>query len=179
MFDVMTRRRATGILVLCLAGLLAGCGGGGGSSSSNNSNEPSSFLTDQSSNNTASSEAIPMGGSSYPAASVQYEQYGVLTLTVTSTTISGTLTVYTPAQPTGTTSPATPAPLFVAGIYPVTGTAGTPYSGTGTITVAGTPTSATALTVGGVLPAAGSPGTVNVTINGQTYTGIFAAQSLL
>jgi hypothetical protein len=180
MLDRAIQRCLVGsILVVSCVSLLAGCGGGGGgSSSSSSTSEPSSYITDQGSNSSANSEAVPLGGSSYPASSVAYEQYAVLTVTVTGTTLSGTLNVYTPAQPTSPTSPVTPAPLFVAGSYPVTGTTGTPYNGMGTITLAGTPTTTTALTVNGVLPATGSTGTVNVLANGQTYTGTFPAQSL-
>jgi hypothetical protein len=167
------------ILAVSCVGLLAGCGGsGGGGSSSSSTSEPSSFLTDQGGSNAANSEAIPLGGSSYPVSSIAYEQYAVLTVTVTGTTLSGTLNVYTPTQPTSATNPATPTPLFVAGSYPVTGTAGTPYNATGTITLAGPPTTATGLTVNGGLPVAGAPGTVNVLADGQTYTGTFPAQSL-
>jgi hypothetical protein len=189
MFDRATQRRLVcAALAASGAGLLAGCGGGGGGggSSSSGSSEPSSFLTDTGNSDTAGSQVFPMGGSSYPAADAQYEQYGQIRLTVgTGGTLTGTLTVYTPSQPTSTTTPATPTPVFVAGSYPITGT-GLPaqaYSATGTITLAGTPTGTAPLTVMGTLPAGSSGaspsgGTLTVTTDGQTFTGTFSSQPL-
>ncbi len=171
------RRLTVGTILLSLAALMTGCGGGGGGGggSSSSSSGPS-LLSTQNGTGTASSLDIPLGGASYPATSLQYEQYGVLTLTASGGTLTGTLSVYTPAQPTSATTPATPAPVFVTGSYPVTGAAASTFSETGTITLIGTPDSSVPLTVTGTLPTAAGGTTVTVSADGQTYSGTFNPQ---